>query len=387
MGRRSRQYAKRRERTQHEPTAEREALERRLRRACVEEPQLATLVTGAELRTEPYHRWLAYKQAYAPELVRQFLTTGAGGRSNAILLDPFSGSGTLAIECARQGYAALGIESLPSLVYLTNAAGVREIPPLPDLRDGAHWREYADQLEMPIHRAILMLCVGKQFTSDGKPRRDAPALSILLDALLAVMHADLRQAMRASVRAERGDARDLSRLADGSVGGILTSPPYLSRHDYTKVVRPYERVYRHWYPDEGTASAREAQIRAHPRAYAQTRRFEMPPTVDECCAALLQRNATQLSGIVRSYFEDMFMVLQECGRVLESGASLWLVIGGARPRDVYIPSDLILAEFAESCGFQLSAVRVARRLIASGRKLGTLSNVAPRESVVVLERT
>ena len=80
----------------------------------------------------------------------------------------------------------------------------------------------------------------------------------------------------------------------------------------------------------------------------------------------------------------MFAVMAECRRVLKPGGVAWMVVGGARLKDIYVPSDLILAEIAECAGFSVDALHVARRLIDSGRKLGRLHNVSPRETVVVL---
>ena len=50
----------------------------------------------------------------------------------------------------------------------------------------------------------------------------------------------------------------------------------------------------------------------------------------------------------------------------------------------YVPADLIAAEIAACCGFVVEAVVEARRLRRSGRRLGGLDDVAPRESVVKL---
>ena len=63
-----------------------------------------------------------------------------------------------------------------------------------------------------------------------------------------------------------------------------------------------------------------------------------------------------------------------------------MIIGGARLKGVYIPSDLILAECASTFGFAVRSVRVARNLIDAGRKLGRLTNVGPREVLLVLRR-
>ncbi|MCH7872684.1 MAG: hypothetical protein IID33_13385, partial [Planctomycetes bacterium] len=116
-GRRSRSAERDAPRDREAITA-RETIERRWFHRQEAVPELAELVTGATLRDEPYHRWLGYKQGFAPALVRLFLEQ-VPLDTDAPLLDPFSGSGTFTIECARRGVRSLAIDTLPSLVYLT----------------------------------------------------------------------------------------------------------------------------------------------------------------------------------------------------------------------------------------------------------------------------
>ncbi len=369
------------------PTEHRELLERRWHRRLIGRPQWADLVTGQALSGEPFHRWLPYKLAFAPKLVRVFLAealdlqTGAGAGP---LLDPFAGVGTLAIECARQGRAALGIEALESLAFLARVRGVTAMATLPDLTGCDSWEQAAVRLVEPIHRAALIYAVARQHTSAGRRDHSAAPLPELLERVTELMRQDLAQPLAAAPRVEQGDARRLEGIADASVGGILTSPPYLSRHDYTRTTRPHEMVYRYWYAGRDLQQRRNDQVRAHPKAYRQTRTQPMPAAVVESCQALADAGQIKLGGIVRSYFEDLFAALDQCRRVLPEGAPCWLVIGGVRPKNVYVPSDLILADRAEACGFEVLDVRVARQLTPSKRKLGRLFDVAPRESLLIL---
>ena len=368
-----------------EPTAAREALERRWFHRLKPAPQLAPLVTGAALCEEPFHRWLSYKQAFAPELVRLFLNQSCGDRSEP-LLDPFAGSGTFPIECARRGVAALGIEALASLVFLACARSASEFPDLPDLRGAASWQDFAERLTVPIHRAALICAVARRHSSDGNPLRNPRPLTDELAAVVHMIREDLRSPLPARVSVELGDARSMSDIADASIGGILTSPPYLSRHDYTKLTRPHEQVHGFWHPAASQTERRAAQVRAHPKAYRGQRSEPMPPAVGEACDALRACGEDKLAGIVRSYFEDISAALTEFARVLRPDRPCWLVVGAARLKDVYIPSDTILADIAKNCGFAVTEMRVARTLTPGGRKLGGLDNISPRESLIVLRR-
>jgi hypothetical protein len=371
-------------------TAAREAVETRWYGRMTRQPQLAALVTAKGAPREPFHRWMNYAQGFSPELVRVFLREAEGldpRRTNWPLLDPFSGSGTVVIECARQAVRAEGVEAMASLAFLSSLMGENSFPEPPALSDCTTWEQAADRLKLPIHRAALMYAVGRRHTSAGKPNPQAPPLLEAFEQVVRMMRDDLRKPLPVVNPVRQGDARRLEHVEAGAIGGILTSPPYLSRHDYTKVLRPYEVVYQHWYGGRSAAQRRTDQLPAHPDALARPSSAQaMPSAVEEACASLLAGGEKKLAAVVGAYFDDLFAVLAECRRVLRPGAPCWVVIGGARLRGVYVPSDSILADSAAAYGFTVRSVRVARNLINVGRKFGRLTSVAPRESVLVLRR-
>ncbi len=372
-------------------TSAREAIETRWRRRLIYQPQLGALVTAGQTQREPFHRWMSYRQGFSPGLVRLFLRDAEGlglRRSDRLLLDPFSGSGTFVVECARCKVRALGVEAMASLVFLNSITAEKSMPQLPDLTNCGTWQETADRLEIPIHRAALMYAVGRQHTSAGKLNAGARPLPELLDEVVWMMCADLRAPLSPANVVRQGDARCLGDVDPDSIGGILTSPPYLSRHDYTKVLRPYEMVYEHWYASRGAAQRKADQLAACPGSFTcQKPVGALPAVVEEVCQSLVVGGEGKLAGVVGAYFQGMFDVLAQCARVVCSGGSCWMVIGGARLKGVYVPSDLILADYAATCGFEVQSVLVARNLIGSGRKLGRLTNVAPRESILVLRKS
>ncbi len=373
-----------------EPTAAREELERKWRPMLSRESELAVMVTAEGAAHEPFHRWLHFRQGFSPSLVRLFLTEndighrGTGGRP---VLDPFSGSGTCVIECARRNVPAVGVEAVAPLVFLNQVKAEPEFPPLPTLGEFTVWTDVADCLSLPIHRAALMYAVVRQHTSDGKLKPGAPALSKLLAEVIAILRADLSFPLPRANPFHLGDARSLTALDDESVGAILTSPPYLSRHDYSRITQPYAQVYRHWYASGVPVDPKADQVRSHPQArWRPVRDSEAPPSVTEAAAWLAHLGEPKLANLLCAYFEDMRRVVVACARLLRAGGVCWMVLGGARLKGVYIPSDLMVAELAEAAGFELEGVRVARDLIDARRKFGAIGHVAPRESILILRK-
>lgn len=388
MGRRSDRYERRQALREVEQTDARESLERRWFKHTVEQAGLARLVTGADLHNEPFHRWVPYTQGFSPGLVRLFLESAPGidYTAPAGVLDPFTGSGTVAIECARRDVAHRGVEAVAALAFLARCTGTRRFPPLPDLRNAATWQDAAARLTEDAHRAALMLAVSRRFDFSGRPRSDAAALPHEFNHVVRMMLTDLRSPMPRAVQVDEGDARSLA-LPDESAGGILTSPPYLSRHNYTRITAPLRRVYRFWYGQAGGLPDDDRQVRAHGEAKAGAPGSrEAHPAETEACQALAIRNLGSLVQVIQAYFDDLATCLREFARVLRPGCPCWMILGGARIRDVYVPSDLVAAEMARERGFQVQELWIARRLINAGRKLGGLQDVAPRETVLVMRR-
>jgi SAM-dependent methyltransferase len=344
-------------------------------------PELTALVTHQAARAEPLHRWLPYRQGFAPELVRRFLASAE--LVPGPVLDPFAGSGTTVIECARQGRFAVGVEPLASLALLAAvrcravAPGALQLTPRPE-------ESLAGAMERagsPAEKAAVLAAAARTVKGDGKPRRNAPPPAELLAETLQLIREDADTPLPAPGRVLRGDALALP-LADGSVGGVLTSPPYLSRYDYTRVNEPLETLLRG--PAAG-AAARRRQVRAHPRARRRTWLREPHPAVAECAEQLHRQNRDRLAGVVQSYHDDLGQALSQIARALRPGAPLTMVIAGAHLGGEYMPADLVACDICRAVGLEVEEI-LRVRTFGSGRRLGTLDDVAPREVILSARR-
>lgn len=276
----------------------------------------------------------------------------------------------------------MGVDASAALIFLLDAKFARAFPPFPGVGATSRWTDVAEHLVEPVHRAALMLAEGRRYTTAGRPNRGARPLGALLSEVVEMMRVDLVRPIPMVQNVQVGDARSLSEMEDESIGGILTSPPYLSRHDYDAILNPLAAVYRYWHDVDGDEAR---QLAAHPKSRPQ-RGMEGPhPAVEESALRLEEQGERRLAGVVRAYFEQMTRVLAACHRVLVPGAPCWMVVGGARWKDVYIPADFVVAEMAEAAGFEVRGIRVARDLIDGRRKFGNLGHVAPRESLLEME--
>ncbi|MFC1708201.1 hypothetical protein ACFL59_15520 [Planctomycetota bacterium] len=366
---------------------ERESLERRWRPVLEHRPHLEALVTAATGRDEPLHRWLHFRPGFGPGLVRDFLARG--GVAGGPLLDPFSGSGTTVLEAALRGHAGVGIEVQPSLCFLTQVAFYRgEVPDLPDLLqrgEESHERKLAESLTHPVHRAALLSAASKALRADGSHKRRSPAnIGTLVRAAFHMIREDLAQPPTGRGLVLQGDARRLP-LRNGSAGGALTSPPYIARFDYRRIVSPLDKLCRVW---RGSHEHRggSAQLQACRRGRrARPGRATPPvrPAAREAWCRLEEIGRGQAASVCADYFAGLEDSLRAMARVLQLGSPVWIVIGGAFLHEVYVPSDLICAEILEEAGLEIERLEVARNLAHSGgRRLGNLRGVVPRETLI-----
>jgi len=379
---------------QREDARARTDLERRWRSRLQRDPSLATLVTASAARREPYHRWLPYRLGFAPALVRRFLDEERPGP--APVLDPFSGSGTTVIECARRGSRAIGVEVEPGLVAASGAAFLRGAgPDLPPLASApAHaggFRHVAASLEAPVHRAAVLAAVGRRLRANGSWRsaRGVDAGACIQDAL-CVIREDLQSPLRAKGFVLEGDARRLP-LRPSSVGGVLTSPPYIARFDVRRVVSGLTKVLRVWNnpasSPPGASGSGQLPAWRSDRTCCALDGGAGHPAVREVQTLLEAAGRAPAAALVGAYFAGLGAAISELGRVVQRGAPIWIVVGGAFLFDVYVPSDLLVAELAEEAGLQVIRLLWARDLAhSSGRRLGDLAGVKPRETVVVARR-
>src|SRR3954470_22525802 len=80
----------------------------------------APSVSALDGTSLPRHRWYFFKEAFSPAIVGHAITeTGCG--TDDLVVDPFSGSGTTALEAASKGVNARGCEVNPFLAFVARA--------------------------------------------------------------------------------------------------------------------------------------------------------------------------------------------------------------------------------------------------------------------------
>lgn len=257
---------------------------------------------------------LPWKGQFSPELVDYFLDLFA--TPNALVVDPFSGSGTVLFECMSRNIRSVGIDANPAAYLLSKGSSfaklgrtertelMREASALltacPDISSSieddtlpkslVNFNESFDSENVKLLVAIaLMLGVGDKKV----PTRRLVQKGL---ALASTFVNDLPESS-VSTEAFLGDARYLPD-ACANVDLIVTSPPYINVFNYHQNYRPVLELLG-WQP----LKAASTEIGAN-RKHRQNRLL----TVIQYCV-------------------DMQMAFEEMGKVLKTGAKLVLVVG------------------------------------------------------------
>jgi hypothetical protein len=94
----------------------------------------------------------------------------------------------------------------------------------------------------------------------------------------------------------------------------------------------------------------------------------------------------RIARLLKGYFEDLFLSLQELHRVLRPGGKIAYVIGNVRHAGTMVPVDEILVQLASGAGLVFDCAWVMRQRGNSAQQMGKFGREAARETVVLLTK-
>lgn len=169
----------------------------------------------------------------------------------------------------------------------------------------------------------------------------------------------------------------LPTLEAASFDGLITSPPYANRYDYT---RTYALELAMLGVDEAQVrDLRQAMVsctvenkdkgdldqRFSPDTFTRgLAAFEGQHELQGILSYLENQRLTKslnnpgIPRMVRNYFFELSLIIFECARLLKPGAPFVMVNDNVRYGGATIPVDLILSDFAEQAGFDVEVIWV-----------------------------
>ncbi len=378
--------------------------------------------------TLPRHRWYFVKEGFSPKLVEQAVNTD-GVKPGEVLLDPFSGGGTVSLAGAIAGLRTRAFEINPFLRFVSTTK-LRKVH-AGDFRKASHvvllalrksiesplegystftkgnrWKRWlfpvsvlrafeagkraAVEASHPnLHALLKLALIGATMdccnaTRDGKCLRYhkewarhqvTPArLRDRFEARTNVMASDLEETplRNSGACVIEGDARNLIRTLKEKFRICITSPPYLNSFDYSDVYRPELFLGGFVNSTAALMRVRLKTVRSHVQAkWDPPKKDHFGVLYRECVTKLREYGDElwdpRLPMMVQAYFEDMETVLKGLRAHARKNASVWLVVSTSAYAGVEIPVDLVLAEIGQRSGWFLREVGVLRYLRSSSQ--------------------
>ena len=269
---------------------------------------------------------LPWRGQFSPLTVERLLSALAP--CDAVVLDPFVGSGTALIESARRGHSSIGLDINPAAVAFAQCAALASYSPEQRIRHIAAAMNTAfDSTNLVLqesridvaHALVLLAHTG---------RSPAAARRRLTEVMMSLPAAPV------PTQARLGDARATG-IEDGSIGFIVTSPPYINVFNYHEYGRPITDSFG--WP---VLTAARSEIGSN------------------------RQNRQNRFRTVVQYSIDMALVLLEMSRVLTEGSTAVLVLGReSRVRGVPFLNGEILACLASGLDLFDRRTRATRSFV------------------------
>ncbi len=306
-----------------------------------------------------------YKGKFHPQMIRALLNI-IGLKRGETVLDPFIGSGTTAVEAQLLGVNCVGVDT-SSLCVLQSKVKTESVLAIEQIREVSQdiveaiqrtlFDRGADAVRAPIDslpagpaRNFYKMAMLVAISDQARRRRDfSNSLLKNLDMMLGSVEDQhtIAEALRlelGEVNIVKGDARALS-LADSSIDGIITSPPYSIALDYVE------------------NDAHSLEELGHDVAEIRDR-----------FVGLRGKGEARI-GL---YNEDMRACLDEMQRVLRPGKCAAIVIGDAKYMGQEVGTVALVIDCAKSIGFEL--------LANVNKIIFGLYNVMQKENVLIFRK-
>lgn len=358
----------------------------------------------ADNRTRPIHRWYPFAEAFSSELIHQALQDA---EPEAVVFDPFGGSGTTALAAAEFGFDSFFTEANPYLGWLATvkvnaAAEASRIATAPtELRNLGQLVAAGKVAKAPppkldglnarrgfLPPEALRVAIGALATADELPGalRDLVRLAVavcLIPASNMIRRTDLRkrragdpplenlrEALSAKLEVIADDlttldpsqrrgrtlslGNDVRRLTGPSQGidRIITSPPYLNGTNYCRNTKLELLLLGFIDGERGLDDLRSRSIAAGINNMSKRRQSPTVIEAVEQVASRLDKVAydVRIPALIRAYFSDMEEALRRMRDAANDACTLLLDIGDSRYSGVHVDTPALLAGIAEEVG-------------------------------------
>ncbi|MGD0730594.1 MAG: DNA methyltransferase [Terracidiphilus sp.] len=207
-----------------------------------------------------------------------------------------------------------------------------------------------------------------------------------------------------TIELEVGSCLDiLPTMEPNSISGLITSPPYCNRYDYTRTYALELAMLG--AGEDGIRTLRQTMLsctvenkektdlpekfgedvyRAAAIAFDSQRMLGLVLRYLDICRQDKTINNPGIVRMVKNYFFELSLLIFAGAKVMRRGAPFVMVNDNVRYQGAHVPVDLILSDFAEQAGFDVEAIWVlARGKGNSSQQMGLHGRQEVRKCVYV----
>lgn len=391
-----------------------------------------------------FQRWFRYKEGFSIEMVKGLINK-YNQNKEGIIIDPFMGSGSTLLAANELGLKGCGFEINPFSYFLAsckllnyNETDIKSFKEaytklltidtsniaynLPELsfsnrvfpKDIEHYYmglwTYIKKLENNT-KIINLLKLGwlsilekisnyKKAGNGLKIKKYKKLQVLTIKSIQDLLNKEYEQIYQDLINREYICNNELynsscleinKKICKNSISGCIFSPPYANCFDYTEIYK-LELWFGEFIKDYSDLKAlKKTSLRSN--LTSDLSNIDNFITINEIDYLINLLDTTSLwdkkiPTMIKLYFSDMFNIIKQCYDILEPNGFCCIVVGNSSYGNIVFPTDLLLAKFAKSVGFEVEEINIGRYIITSSqqyKKTITYKNYL-RESIICLKK-
>lgn len=386
------------------------------------------LVNFSTNKSAPYHQWFLYREGFSSELITELIHMSEV-KTGECIIDPFCGSGTTNVVAAMNGYSTLGLDVNPMSAFITNAKiahySKEDLKKTLELKERAIVSEafsnkpgfedvhkyfsdenyysllkiksFIDSLPDSKAKDLLFVAYLSIIMDSSNRKRDGNGLKVCATKAnsVPVYYSEKVELIVQDIKEQQSKigvkgygiydtAYNLSmqfnnNWGNTSAGAIIFSPPYANSFDYFESYK-LELVLGEFVSGvKGINELRKYAVRSFVGAEKQescdryvdliAKEIENAIPEKEKETGKTDSRTRKVPDMIRGYFSDMREVIHQCSECLSPGKKTYIVVGQSAYVGKIVPTDLLLAYFAELEGFKVGKIIECRKARTSTQQL------------------